>query len=192
MVDRPFWKDIDPKTSRRVMSMTLTDRLTRGTYLFDLGDDRPGVICLTYSWMSDALKMLPLPIERRVELALGALAKVYPDVDIRGHIIGDPITVSWESDPNFLGAFKGALPGHYRYNHRMYGHFMQAETPPNRRGIFLAGDDISWTPAWVEGAVQTGLNAVWGVMTHLGGASPKENPGPGDVWAAQGPVALPD
>ena len=26
--------------------------------------------------------------------------------------IGDPITVSWESDPNFLGAFKGALPGH--------------------------------------------------------------------------------
>ena len=42
------------------MSMTLTDRLTRGTYLFDNGDDRPGVICLSYSWMSDAMKMLPL------------------------------------------------------------------------------------------------------------------------------------
>ena len=45
------------------MSMTLTDRLTRGTYLFDNGADRPGVICLSYSWMSDALKMLPLPVE---------------------------------------------------------------------------------------------------------------------------------
>jgi lysine 2-monooxygenase len=175
-----------------VMSMTLTDRLTRGTYLFDLGEDRPGVICLTYSWMSDALKMLPLPLERRVELALGALEKIYPTLDIRSHIIGDPITVSWESDPNFLGAFKGALPGHYRYNHRMYGHFMQAGLPPEERGLFLCGDDVSWTPAWVEGAVHTALNVVWGVMTHLGGHTAKDNPGPGDRWEELAPVALPD
>jgi tryptophan 2-monooxygenase len=192
MVDRPFWKDRDPVTGRQLMSMTLTDRLTRGTYLFDLGDDRPGVICLTYSWMSDALKMLPQPVERRVELALAALGKIYPTVDIRAHIIGDPITVSWEADPNFLGAFKGALPGHYRYNHRMYGHFMQGALPPEQRGLFIAGDDVSWTPAWVEGAVQTALNAVWGVMTHLGGHTHADNPGPGDAWAELGPVALPD
>ena len=192
MVDRPFWNDKDPTTGRHLMSMTLTDRLTRGTYLFDNGPDKPGVICLTYSWMSDALKMLPLPVERRVDLALSALEKVYPGLNIAAHIIGDPITVSWESDPNFLGAFKGALPGHYRYNHRMYGHFMQAQMPPEQRGIFLAGDDVSWTPAWVEGAVQTALNAVWGVMTHLGGASHPDNPGPGDAYDALGPVALPD
>ena len=82
MVDRPFWKDRDPRTGRQRMSMTLTDRLTRGTYLFDNGEDQPAVICLTYSWMADALKMLPLSIDRRVELALAALAKIYPDVDI--------------------------------------------------------------------------------------------------------------
>ena len=79
MVDRPFWRDRDPVTGRHVMSMTLTDRLTRGTYLFDLGEDRPGVICLTYSWMSDALKMLPLPVERRVELALGGAGEDLSD-----------------------------------------------------------------------------------------------------------------
>lgn len=192
MVDRPFWKDKDPETGRDVMSMTLTDRLTRGTYLFDNGPGKPGVICLTYSWMSDALKMLPLSVERRVELALQALEKVYPKVDIAAHVIGDPITVSWEDDPNFLGAFKGALPGHYRYNHRMYGHFMQADMPPEERGIFLAGDDVSWTPAWAEGAVQTALNAVWGVMTHLGGSTPSDNPGPGDAYPEWGPVDLGD
>ncbi|MBO6863950.1 MAG: FAD-dependent oxidoreductase [Alphaproteobacteria bacterium] len=190
MVDRPFWNDRDPETGRQVMSMTLTDRLTRGTYLFDNGPDKPGVICLTYSWMSDALKMLPLPVERRVELALSALEKVYPKLDLPSHIIGDPITVSWEDDPNFLGAFKGALPGHYRYNHRMYGHFMQRDLPPDERGIFLAGDDISWTPAWAEGAVQTALNAVWGVMTHLGGEAPKDNPGPGEAYPDWGPLDL--
>jgi tryptophan 2-monooxygenase len=192
MVDRPFWKDKDPRTGRDVMSMTLTDRLTRGTYLFDNGEDQPGVICLTYSWMSDALKMLPEPVDRRVRLSLNALAKIYPDVDIASHIIGDPITVSWEADRHFLGAFKGALPGHYRYNHRMYAHFMQDRMPAEQCGIFIAGDDVSWTPAWVEGAVQTSLNAVWGIMHHLGGRTHPDNPGPGDEFPAIGPIELPD
>jgi hypothetical protein len=64
--------------------------------------------------------------------------------------LGHP--VSWEDDPNFLGAFKGALPGHYRYNHRMYCHFMQDQMLPQQRGIFMAGDDVGWIPGWVEGA----------------------------------------
>lgn len=192
MVDRPFWKDKDPDTGRDMMSMTLTDRLTRGTYLFDNGDDRPGVICLSYSWMSDAMKMLPYPVEKRVQLALDALKKIYPKVDIAKHIISTPITVSWEADPYFLGAFKGALPGHYRYNHAMYSHFMQDAVPNAQRGIFIAGDDVSWTPAWVEGAVQTSLNAVWGITRHFGGATHPDNPGPGDCYAELGPIALPD
>jgi tryptophan 2-monooxygenase len=190
MVDRPFWRDRDPATGREVLSMTLTDRLTRGTYLIDNGPDRPGVICLSYAWMGDAMKMLPEPPERRVQLALDALERIYPGIDIRSHIIGDPIAVSWEADRHFLGAFKGALPGHYRYNHRMYAHFMQDDLPAPERGIFMAGDDVSWTPAWVEGAVQTALNAVWGIVHHLGGATAPANPGPGDRWAELGPIAL--
>ena len=192
MVDRPFWKDIDPETGRPVLSMTLTDRITRGTYFFDNGPDRPAVICLSYSWMTDALKVLPLDAEKRVELALAALGRIYPGVDIRSHIRGNPVIVSWEADENFLGAFKGALPGHYRYNERMYGHFVQDTLPQEQRGIFLAGDGVSWTPAWVEGAVQTSLNAVWGVLHHLGGTTHAENPGPGDVWTTLRPVTLPD
>lgn len=192
MVDRPFWKDVDPATGRDTLSMTLTDRLTRGTYLFDNGPDQPAVMCLSYAWMSDALKMLPHPPAKRVQLALDALRKIYPTVDIAGHIVGDPITISWEADPYFLGAFKGALPGHYRYNQRMYGHFMQDSLPAAERGIFLAGDDISFTPAWVEGAVQTSLNAVWGIVHQLGGQCPADNPGPGELFPTLGPVALPE
>jgi tryptophan 2-monooxygenase len=192
MVDRPFWKDKDPETGRDVMSMTLTDRLTRGTYLFDNGPDKPAVICLSYAWMGDALKMLPQTPEKRVKLALQALKKIYPKVDIASHIIGDPICVSWEADPYFLGAFKGALPGHYRYNQRMYAHFKQDGLPQQQRGIFIAGDDVSWTPAWVEGAVQTSLNAVWGIVQHLGGHTHAANPGPGDVFDTLGPIALPE
>ena len=192
MVDRPFWRDLDPVSGAPLLSMTLTDRLTRGTYPIFHGEDRPGVICLSYTWASDALKMLPLPVERRVELALGALGKIYPGLDIRRHIIGQPITISWEADPHFLGAFKGALPGHYRYNRRMFTHFVQRDFPPEQRGIFLAGDDVSWTPGWAEGAVQTALNAVWGIVDHLGGRTQQDNPGPGDLFDELQPIDLDD
>lgn len=192
LVDRPFWHERDPATGRYRMSMTLSDRLTRGTYLFDNGEGRPGVICLSYSWMGDALKLLPLPVDRRVRLMLEALKRIYPGLDIERHVIGDPITVSWETDPNFLGAFKGALPGHYRYNRRMYCHFRQDGLPPAQRGMFLAGDDISWTPGWAEGAVTTALNAVWGILHHLGGRTHQDNPGPGDRFDELAPVVLAD
>jgi monoamine oxidase len=192
MVDRPFWRDRDPQTGRYPMSTTLSDRLTRGTYLFDNGPDKPGVICLSYSWMSDAMKVLPLSADQRVNLMLGALKNIYPDLDLAKHIVGDPITVSWENDPGFLGAFKGALPGHYRYNRRMYCHFMQGALPPAERGMFLAGDDTSFTPAWAEGAVQTALNAVWGILHHFGGNTPAENPGPGDLFDRLAPIDLPE
>lgn len=192
MVDEAFWTQRDAKTGRYPLSMTLTDRLTRGTYLFDNGPDRPAVICLSYAWMADALKMLPLSAERRAELALSALEKIYPNLDIRSHIVGHPITVSWEADEHFLGAFKGALPGHYRYNRRMYTHFMQQDFPASQTGIFLAGDDVSWTPGWAEGAVQTALNAVWGVLNHLGGETHASNPGPGDLFEQLQPVQLPN
>lgn len=192
MVDRPFWKDRDPKTGQYPMSVTLTDQMTKSTYLFDNGHNKPGVICLSYSWMGDALKMLPHSAERRAQLAFDVLDRIYPNINIERHVVGEPITVSWEAEPHFLGAFKGALPGHYRYDRRMFSHFMQRGMPDPQRGIYLAGDDVSWTPGWANGAVETALNAVWGVMIQLGGQTFSENPGPGDMFEAIQPVELAD
>ncbi len=74
----------------------------------------------------------------------------------------------------------------------MHSHFMQHDLPPEERGIFLAGDDVSWTPGWAEGAVHTALNAVWGIAAQFGGSTSPDNPGPGDVYEEIGPVELPD
>jgi len=189
LVDRPFWKVAD-RDIQPALSMTLSDRLTRGTYLFDYGPNKPAVICLTYSWMGDALKVLPLSAEKRTQLSLSALHKMYPDVPIARHIKSRPISISWELEENFLGAFKGALPGHYRYNYIMYNHFYQSDLPKQERGIFLAGDGISWTPGWAEGAIQTALNAVWGVLKQIGGESYDDNPGPGEMLNKIGPLHL--
>lgn len=190
MVDRPFWRDIDPASGEHALSMTLSDRLTRGTYLLDNGADKPGVICLSYTWSDDALKWLALPLDDRVRLMLHSLRQIYPTLDIARHIIGAPITVSWESDPNFMGAFKANLPGHYRYQRRLFSHFIQSDLPEPHRGIFLAGDDISWTAGWAEGAVTTALNAVAGIIRHFGGTAHSENPDPIDRWPDLAPIRL--
>ncbi len=190
MVDRPFWRDQHPATGRDVMSMTLSDRLTRGTYLIDNGPHKRGVICLSYTWNDDAMKWISLPLDERVRLMLHSLKQIYPTLNIAKHIIGQPITVSWESDPNFMGAFKANLPGHYRYQRRLFSHFVQQDFSPHHRGVFLAGDDISWTAGWAEGAVTTALNAVAGAIRHLGGHSVAENPDPIDCWAALAPKLL--
>jgi tryptophan 2-monooxygenase len=191
-VDRPFWKDADPDSGRDAMSMTLTDRMPRGTYLLDSGDDGPSVMCLSYTWTDDSSKWLVLDAEERVEVALDSLRAIYPKVDVRRHIIANPITISWEREPWFMGAFKANLPGHYRYQRRLFTHFVQDALAPEHRGVFLAGDDVSWTAGWAEGAVQTALNAVWGVMRHFGGACDPANPGPGDRFAELAPVELPE
>ncbi|MCF3963655.1 flavin monoamine oxidase family protein [Streptomyces fuscigenes] len=191
-VDRPFWLDKDPRTGRDTMSMTLTDRMTRGTYLLGDDPDAPAVICLSYTWCDDSLKWLPLSADERMEVMLASLAEIYPGVDIRRHVIGSPVTVSWENEPYFMGAFKANLPGHYRYQRRLFTHFMQDALPADRRGIFLAGDDVSWTAGWAEGAVQTALNAVWGVLHHFGGGTDPSNPGPGDRFEELAPVELPE
>lgn len=190
LVDRPFWREIDPVTGRHAMSMTLTDRLPRATYLLDDGGDGPAAILLSYTWNDDAMKWLPLDADERTRLMLHSLHTIYPDLDIGAHIVGNPITVSWEADPNFMGAFKNNLPGHYRYQQRLFSHFVQDDLPAHRRGIFLAGDDISFTAGWADGAVTTALNAVWGVVRHLGGSSAPGNPGPGDQWEALRPITL--
>ncbi|QIB42333.1 MULTISPECIES: flavin monoamine oxidase family protein [Streptomyces] len=192
LVDRPFWRERDPLTGRDVMSTTLTDRMPRGVYLFDEGPDRPGVMCLSYTWNDDSLKMAPLTPEERLDGVLDALAGIYPGVDIRSRVIAPPRTVTWETDPHFQGAFKANLPGHYRYQRRLFTHFMQEDLARTQRGFFLAGDDVSWTAGFAEGAVTTGLNALWGVQRHLGGATMPLNPGPGDLFADLAPVDLPE
>lgn len=192
LTDRPFWRDPDPKTGRDTMSVTLSDRLTRGTYLIDNGPDQPGVICLSYTWNDDAMKWISLPTVERVRLMLHSLRQIYPNVNIAEHIIGQPITVSWETDPNFMGAFKANLPGHYRYQRRLFSHFNQTNFSPQHRGIFLAGDDISWTAGWAEGAITTALNATAATIRHLGGTPQPTNPDPLDSWHSLQPVQLPD
>lgn len=97
------------------------------------------------------MKVLPYSAQDRADMALNAVKRIYPHVDINQHIVGEPISVSWEADRNFLRAFKGALPGHYRYNHRMYSHFMQDQHEAGHRGSSLPATMFRGRPPGPKG-----------------------------------------
>lgn len=195
---RPFWND--PVVDQpQAMSVTLSDRLTRGTYLVDYskstGPHRGSGVFLSYTWNDDSLKFLgERSVVPHVDLCTTLLNDIYAD---RGLDLGsqfsqrDPfITINWENEPFFLGAFKMNLPGHYEYQRRLFSQFMDRQVDGTPDGFILAGDDISWTGGWAEGAVTTALNAVNKLMVKYEGAAFKNNPGPVDEWERLKPIVI--
>jgi hypothetical protein len=50
----------------------------------------------------------------------------------------------------------------------MFFDYQKARTV-NDTGAYIAGDCIAWNSGWVEGGLQTALNAAAGVIYSLGG-----------------------
>jgi len=184
-VTQPFWKQKMPG-GKYQMSVTLSDRLTRGTYLLDYNG--AGAICTSYTWNDDALKFLPFDANTRFEQTMSVLQSVYPEVPFADYIGDTKVTILWDSEPFFLGAFKNNLPGQYMLQRRLYAQFAEPETAAQQKFV-LAGDDISWTGGWAEGAVTTAINAVHAIVAAFGGAAFGQK-GPLDRWDDLKPKSL--
>ena len=74
----------------------------------------------------------------------------------------------WQSDPYFGGAFKLSQPGQDTYVQKMFFDYQKSNTLLDT-GVYIAGDCIAWNSGWVEGGLQTALNAAAGVINSLGG-----------------------
>ncbi len=65
-------------------------------------------------------------------------------------------------EPHFAGAFKLSQPGQDEYVLQMFFDYQKCKNTTRDTGVYIAGDCISWTSGWVEGALTTGLNAAAG------------------------------
>ncbi|MFC6296884.1 NAD(P)-binding protein [Pseudomonas sp. CCM 7893] len=196
----PFWKEAGPDGHYK-MSVTLSDRITRGTYLLDYSQSKGAYqgsgIFLSYTWNDDSLKFLgdrSAPLPTHVELCTSLLDEVYrgSDLNLASHFgARDPfVEINWEEQPFFLCAFKMNLPGQYEYQRRLFSQFMSGVEQGSPDGFILAGDDVSWTGGWAEGAVTTALNAVNKLAVKFGGGAYPHNQGPIDQWAELKPMPL--
>jgi tryptophan 2-monooxygenase len=161
-----FWL----KTSERLPLTILTDELPRAVYLLDYPHTENGVVCMSYTWGDDSTKLLALSPEEYFTQAKRTIERYCPAL---AHYLipmnGEIVSIHWETSPYYYGAFKLQLPGQDTNVHTTYFQFLSALDPKTDRGVYLAGDSVSWSGGWVEGALHTGINAAAAVARRLGG-----------------------
>ena len=149
---KAFWKD-----DRDFPRCALTDEMTRGSYLFDFDDSESGVVCISYTWEDASQKFLALSPGQQVDACLKILERI-PGAERFRSQIEETITVSWEKMPYYHGAFKLNYPGEYGSQLALFEQNRAAD-PAWDCGVYLAGDSVSFAGGWVEGALQTGIQA---------------------------------
>ena len=172
MTQRKFWLD------ENLPANIQTDTLVRGVYCLDYAPQNPnspGVVLLSYAWEDDAIKQLALgDNRRRVQRLVADLAQT--NAAFARHVV--PIgndydryvrVVDWDLERGYYGAFKLNFAGGDGYSQQLFFQFQASRNPSTDPCIYLAGDSCSFTGGWVEGALQTGVNAVCAVIRSLGG-----------------------
>lgn len=149
-----------------------TDGLCRGVYCLDYGPGTHyGVVLVSYTWGDDSTKLLAVqPAEDRFKTLVESLKPA--DSGFTDALLAQTMqikNVDWELEPDYFGAFKLNYPGQGAYNQSVYYQFLAARGPNTDKGVYLAGDSVSWSGGWIEGALQTGMNAAAAVAYRLGG-----------------------
>ncbi|MEJ2109553.1 MAG: NAD(P)/FAD-dependent oxidoreductase [Acidobacteriota bacterium] len=135
----------------------ITDEITRGTYFFDFEGTESGVVCLSYTWEDSSQKFLAMSPEQQVDTCLRTLERVTGSDRIRSQV-EEIFTISWEQTPYYHGAFRLASPGQYT-DQVILSRQNRVADPVWDSGVYLAGDSVSFSGGWVEGALQTGVQA---------------------------------
>jgi tryptophan 2-monooxygenase len=155
-----------------------TDELPRGVYCLDYPQTSHGIVLVSYVWGDDSSKLLPMSGTERLALFQNAIAQANPTfasylVPMNGE--EDIIMVDWEDVDYYYGAFKLQYPGQEPNIASAYFQFLTVGTA-NDTGVYIAGDSVSWSGGWTEGAIQTGLNAACAALVHVGGQASAGSP----------------
>lgn len=142
---RRFWEEDDGIFG----GGTVTDLAIRIMYYPDHGRETGrGVILASYTWAEDAERWASLAPEDRIEQAIEDVARIHPQI-LTEFEVG--ASKSWHDDEFAGGAF--AL-----FDPEQFTLLYDAITSPEGR-IYFAGEHASVYHRWIQGAIESGLNA---------------------------------
>ncbi|WP_280447096.1 flavin monoamine oxidase family protein [Nocardia brasiliensis] len=117
-----------------------------------------GVLTASYTWEANARRMAALTEDERVEEVLAAMDTLHPDLRRQ---MDDAVHISWDTERNpGGGAFAYFAPG----EHDRYQAALVEPHPIESPRVFFAGEHVSVVHAWMQGAVQSSLDAVLDVL----------------------------
>lgn len=168
----------------------LTDTLARQMYFLDPypnDEDAGSNVLIGYNWGDDSVKIMAI---RNYEPWQVVGQNANPDVVLKnayqlgleGSDLNNPIanslesiqteeqlaSVIWQEEPMIFGAFKIDYPNQFYATSRLVYQYQQAvgDESPSKR-VYLAGNNCSFQGGWVEGAIQSAVNASAAILKHM-------------------------
>jgi tryptophan 2-monooxygenase len=164
-----FWLDDAGKPRSDMPQNIQTDQLPRGIYCLDYPQTSHGVVLLSYTWEDDSSTVLGLTCEERLRHCIRVVNEICPEFarELIPHE-SEPICIDWQREWGIHGAFQLPYPGQEPYLRDAYFQFQTVNDAKRDKGLYLAGDGVSWQGGWVEGAIQTGINAACAAAKRIG------------------------
>ncbi|WP_083268619.1 flavin monoamine oxidase family protein [Lentzea guizhouensis] len=147
---------------------SFTGGLVRQTYYPPVeSDPRLGAALLaSYTIGPDADALAQLPPRQRERVVLDELSKIHPELNTPGMVL-DVVTQAWGEDFSSMGAASVRWSKDIATSEEERA---LAATPQGT--LFFAGEHCSTYPAWIEGAIESGLAAAQDIHA----ATPLERP----------------
>ncbi|MDY6936465.1 MAG: FAD-dependent oxidoreductase [Cyanobacteriota bacterium] len=176
-----FWLDEESNPKDNIPQNIQTDELPRGVYALDYpqkyNPDNNGVVVVSYTWEDDSTKLMGLRPEARLKLCKEAIAKVSPEFAENLVPLNDEIIcIDWQGEDYYYGAFKLQYPGQETNIQAAYYQFLSVLDAKIDRGVYLAGDSVSWAGGWTEGAMHTAINAACAAAQRIGAKVKEHSP----------------
>jgi tryptophan 2-monooxygenase len=174
--EKKFWKNLT-FNQKPFPQVILTEQAPRASYFLDYPQTEQGVVCLSYTWEDDSQKWSSYSAAEQYQMFRSCLVKNIPELDQHLHPINDEIIrVIWQKESWSMGAFKLNFPGHDEMTRRLFYQYQSVLNSSSDKGVYLAGDSVSWSGGWIEGALHTGLNSVCAVLKRLNGTFSLKTP----------------
>jgi len=158
-----FWLD------EKLPIVTLTDRPTRATYFMDYGEDaKGGALLLSYTWGDDSVKLMALSKSQMRAMCEKVLSELYGKAFSKQEL-SDFRVISWQQEPGYNGAFRLNFAGQYQDQNALFNQARGSVSGGSKDGLFLSGEGTSWEGGWIEGGLQSGLDASCCTIRLLGG-----------------------
>ncbi|XP_052101852.1 flavin-dependent L-tryptophan oxidase RebO-like [Mytilus californianus] len=112
-------------------------------------------LLVVYIWEQDAIIFGSQPHAEAIDSAVREITKIHPEMESEFEV---GMVQAWFSDNAEQGAHSCLQP--YQYNNGMKT-LMKPEHP-----IYLAGEAISYSNGWIQGAIESGLTAAYHLYCH--------------------------
>jgi monoamine oxidase len=118
------------------------------------------VLLASYTIGNDAGQLGMMSEQDRSAYVKNAVSKLHPEIEEPGMLL-DTATIAWGSYKWSAGGC--ALP----WNHgRSYESQHTSDTARPQKTLFFAGEHCSKLPAWLQGSIESALQAVHDIVAH--------------------------